>query len=107
MDLYPKISKINDAGNTIQRAWTDFSSGRLGDAERACLFALAVSKKNFGALHLMGLIHFQRRDFERAHDAVSRALKINPRSVEALINLSFILQAQGKNEDALHSLNHI
>ena len=106
MDLDPKLSNINYAANIIQRAWVDFSAGRLGEAERGCQFALGVKKNSFSALHLMGLIHFQRRNFECAQDAIWRALKINPRSVEALTNFSFVLQAQGKNEEALRYLNN-
>ena len=54
----------------------------------------------------MGLIHFQRRNFERAQDAIWRALKINPRSIDALTNFSFVLQAQGKHEEALRYLDN-
>jgi len=75
------------------------------DAERACQLALAVIKKDFNALHLMGLIHFQRHDFDRAQDLIRQAVKVNPRSADALTNLSFVLQAQGQYEDALRYLD--
>ena len=106
MDLYPKFPDSNYAANIVQRSWVDFSAGRLGDAERGCLLALGVKKNDFNALHLMGLIHFQRRNFERAQDAIWRALKINPRSIDALTNFSFVLQAQGKHEEALRYLDN-
>jgi len=105
MDRYPKFPNINYAAHAIQRAWADFSAGRLGDAERGCQLALGIGKNNFSALHLMGLIQFQRRNFERAQDAIWRAVKINPRSVEALTNLALVLQAQGKYEEALRYLD--
>ena len=106
MDLIPKVPNLNYSANAMQRAWANFSSGRLVEAELGCQLALGISKNDFSALHLMGLIHFQRHNLERAHDAIGRALKINPRSVEASINLSFVLQAQGKNEDALRYLDN-
>ena len=75
MNFDLRAPNINFAANAIQRAWVDFSAGRLGDAERGCQLALGVKKNDFNALHLMGLIHFQRRNFERAQDAIWRALK--------------------------------
>jgi tetratricopeptide (TPR) repeat protein len=101
MYSYPKTPRIDFTADAVQRAWADFMAGRLDEAERRCQLALAVSKKNFHALHLQGLIHFQRRRFELARDTLLKALKLDSRSVDALINLAFALQALGQYEDAL------
>ena len=105
MDLRTQVPNADFSAGALQRAWADFSAGRVGDAERACQLVLAVSKSNFHALHLLGLIHFQRRNLDRAAELIRQAVKISPRSADALTNLAFVLQAQGQEEEALRHLD--
>ena len=102
----PNLTRIDFTADAVQRAWSDFMAGRLDEAERRCTLTLAVSKKNFHLLHLQGLIHFQRRRFEEARESLVKALRLDSRSVDASINLSFVLQALGQHQDALRYVDN-
>ena len=80
-------------------------AGRLDEAEFCCRLVLAANKKQFDALHLLGLIQFQRGRFDEAHRLIGQAIKINPRSAKARSNLALVLQQLGRSEQALASLD--
>ena len=96
---------LNNSIDRLRRAWIAFGAGRMSEAEFSCRLALGASKKNFDALHLMGLIEFQRGRFDSAQQFVRQALRISPRSVQALCNLGLILQSQEQHEEALINLD--
>jgi len=91
--------------DTLRRAMTAHSAGRLDEAEFYCRLVLGANKKQFDALHLLGLIEFQRSKFDEAHRLISQAIKINPRSAKARSNIALVLQHLGRPEEALASLN--
>jgi tetratricopeptide (TPR) repeat protein len=95
-------SKLVEMAARAQRA---FVAGRLGEAEFNCRLVLGAGKKNFEALHLLGLIEFQRGKFEEAHRLIRQALRINPRSAKAYSNLALVLQQLNRLDDALMSLD--
>src|SRR5437773_359216 len=90
---------------TLRQAMAAHGAGRLGEAEFYCRMVLATDKKQFDALHLLGLIEFQRGRFDEAHQLIRQALKINPRSVQAHSNSGLVLQALDRNQEALASLD--
>jgi len=99
---------IQGSGNSpdvLRRAWTAFASGRISEAEFSCRLALGADKKNFDALHLMGLIELQRGRLDAAEQLVREALRTKGRSAAALCNLSVILQHQDHYEEALINLD--
>jgi len=91
--------------DTLRRAMAAHGAGRLDEAEFCCRLVLAVNKKQFDALHLLGLIQFQRGRFDEAHRLIGQAIKINSRSANARSNLALILQRLGRSEQALASLD--
>jgi tetratricopeptide (TPR) repeat protein len=91
--------------DTLRRAMAAHGAGRLDEAEFCCRLILAANKKQFDALHLMGLIQFQRGRFDEAHRLISQAIKINPRSAKASSNLALVLQHLGRPKEALASLD--
>jgi tetratricopeptide (TPR) repeat protein len=91
--------------DTLRRAIAAHGAGRFDEAEFCCRLILAANKKQFDALHLLGLIHFQRGRFEEAHRVISQAIKVNPRSAKARSNFALVLQQLGRPEDALASLD--
>jgi tetratricopeptide (TPR) repeat protein len=89
----------------MARAQRAFASGRFGEAEFNCRLVLGAHKNEFAALHLLGLIHFQRGKFEEAHRLIRQALRVNPRSAKAHSNLALTLQQLNRLDDALTSLD--
>jgi len=89
----------------LRRAWVAFGAQRLSEAEFSCRLALGANKKNFEALHLMGLIEFQRGRLDSAQSFIRSALKIRPDAVHALCNLGLVLQNQGRHEEALINID--
>jgi protein O-GlcNAc transferase len=62
---------------------------------------LALDPRHFGALHLTGLIHYQRGAPAAAADWIGRALAVNPASPEAHSNLGLALLDLKRPEEAL------
>jgi tetratricopeptide (TPR) repeat protein len=91
--------------DSLRRAWTAFAAGRISEAELPCRLALGADKKNFDALHLMGLIELQRGHLDAAEQMVRQALRSKAHSAAALCNLSLILQHQDRYEEALINLD--
>ena len=89
----------------LRRALEAHGAGRLGEAEFYCRLVLAAEKKQFDALHLLGMIEFQRGRFDEAYQLFRRALKINPRSVQANTNLALVLAQLDRYSQALVSLD--
>jgi len=95
-------SKLIEMLAHAQRA---FVEGRLGEAEFNCRLVLGANKKSFEALHLLGLIEFQRGRFEEAHRLIRGSLRVNPRSAKAHSNLALVLQGLNRLDEALTSLD--
>jgi tetratricopeptide (TPR) repeat protein len=91
--------------DALRQAMIAHGAGRLGEAEFYCRLVLAANKKQFDALHLMGLIEFQRGKFEEACRLISQAIKNNPRSAKARSNIALVLQQLGRPEEALINLD--
>jgi tetratricopeptide (TPR) repeat protein len=89
----------------LRRALEAHGAGRLGEAEFYCRLVLAADKKQFDALHLLGLVEFQRGRLDEANRLIRQALKINPRSIHAHSNLALVYAQSGRYEQALASLN--
>ncbi len=89
----------------MARAQRAFIAGRLGEAEFNCRLVLGADKRSFEALHLLGLIDFQRGKFEEAHRLIRQALRVNPNSAKAHSNLALVLQQLNRLDEALMSLD--
>ena len=86
---------------TVSRALSAYAAGNLGQAEFYCRLVLGADKKQFEALHLLGLIEFQRGKLDEAHRLIRQALKVNPRSAKAHSNLALVLQQLNRLDEAL------
>jgi tetratricopeptide (TPR) repeat protein len=109
MDGASKIGMNEDAlpglAGPLRRAVEAFTAGRLGESEFYCRLVLTADKKQFHALHLLGLIEFQRGRLDEAYSLFRRAVRINPRSAPAHINLASVLQQRDRSNEALASLD--
>jgi tetratricopeptide (TPR) repeat protein len=95
-------SKLIEMMTRAQRA---FIGGRLSEAEFNCRLVLGANKTQFEALHLLGLIEFQRGKFELANRLIRQAVRVNPRSAKAHSNLALVLHQLGRLDEALASVD--
>jgi tetratricopeptide (TPR) repeat protein len=91
--------------DTLRRALAAHAAGRLSEAKFCCKLVLAANKKQFDALHLLGVIEFQQGHTDEAYGLIRQALKINPRSVHAHCNLGLVLEQLERLDEALASLD--
>jgi len=73
----------------------------LPGAERAYRAFLQREPRHGAALHLLGLIKAQQRQFSEAHRLLSRAVEAEPNSLPGLSSLAGVLAALGREEEAL------
>jgi tetratricopeptide (TPR) repeat protein len=103
------VDALTDAGavpvQTLRQAMAAYGAGRLDEAEFYSRLVVAADKKQFDAVHLLGLIEFQRGRFDAAHRLIRQAIKINPKSAKARSNLALVLQQLSRPEEALASLD--
>jgi len=68
-------------------------AGRHPEAIALYEAVIAQYPRTFDALHMLGVVHFQRGDFERAHELVTSARSIMPFDAAARHNLQLIESA--------------
>jgi tetratricopeptide (TPR) repeat protein len=93
----PNLSRLR------RQALGAFQEGDLDTAERLCADILQCRPDDFDALHLLGMLHFQRQRMVEALQLLSAALKSNARSSDAMSNLGLALHASGRFEEAIAS----
>ncbi len=90
----------------IQEALEYHKAGDLEAAEKIYHHVLSLEKNNADALHLLGEIAYQRKDYERAVDLIQQAIDINQTSSVVYRNLGNALRETGKHEAALNAFNY-
>jgi tetratricopeptide (TPR) repeat protein len=93
----PNLSRMQ------RQAFNCFQEGDLDRTERLCAGILEHRPRDFDALHLLGMLNFQRRRMVEALRFLSDALKINSSSADAMSNLGLALHATGRYEEAIAS----
>jgi tetratricopeptide (TPR) repeat protein len=84
-----------------RQAAHSFQQGDLDKVERLCAAILKHRDDDFDALHMLGLAHLHRRRPARALDFLSKALRANAGSADAMSNLGLALHAAGRFEEAI------
>src|SRR6266516_4018888 len=85
----------------LRQAIAAHRSGRLEHADRQYTAVLTLDRRNFDALHLLGLVRWQQGRYEEAASLIGDALRVDPRSAEACSNLGIVLEALGRPAEAL------
>ncbi len=93
----PNLSRLQ------RQAQDSFQQGDLDAAERLCADILEHRPDDFDALHLLGVLHLQRRSMAEALRYLSAALNSNAGSPDAMSNLGLALHAGGRSEEAVAS----
>jgi protein O-GlcNAc transferase len=96
-------SNLAAIADALQRAAHSHRAGKLDEAERLYRDVLAEASDHFDALHALGVIAAQRRDFSSAQTLLQRALAIDPRVADAQANQANVQNALGRYEEALAS----
>jgi protein O-GlcNAc transferase len=74
----------------VQRAMKAYSIGNLGQAELLFNQVLAADKRQFDALHMLGILQSRRRNYAEAVRLIDRAIEVAPQSAEAHADLGRI-----------------
>ncbi len=96
----PNLSRMQ------RQAYDSFQRGEFDKTTRLCAGILEHRPEDFDALHLLGLLNYQRRRMVEALHFLSAALKVNSGSADAMSNLGLALDATGRYEEAISSFRH-
>lgn len=78
-----------------------YQAGQFDEAERECRQVLAVEPAHPDALHMLGILRAQRRDFTSAAAMIGRAIEVRPGMAAYYANLGNVLQESGQVEEAI------
>ena len=87
----------------LRQAFAAQQAGNINTAGRLCSEVLQQRPDEFDALHMLGLIEYQRGDFPKALRLIAAALRSNGNSADAWSNLGLVFHAQGEDDKAVTS----
>jgi predicted O-linked N-acetylglucosamine transferase (SPINDLY family) len=87
--------------NIFQQGLAFHQRGQLPQAKAAYEQILRMQSKNFGALHLLGVIALQTKSPALAEELIRRAIEVDPNVASAHSNLGNALKLLNRLEDAL------
>ena len=100
-DIHPGASI--DIATLLKQAMSFHQAGRLAEAEAVYQQILKTSPCNFDALHLLGVMHYQRGNHANAIRYIDLALDTNPKTAAAHSNRGNALLALKRLDEALAS----
>lgn len=89
----------------LQRAFACHRKGELDQAGALYQEVLATQPAQLDALHLMGVIAVQTKQFAQAVSWIARALEIDPANAAAHNNMGFAFRGLGRLDSALASFD--
>jgi protein O-GlcNAc transferase len=92
---------IPQSQQILARAFAAHQAGNIAQAEFLYKMVLQADKKQFDALHMLGLIEAQRGNFAAGLTRIQDALRVRPNAPEALINLGRIQGELGDQAAAI------
>jgi tetratricopeptide (TPR) repeat protein len=98
---------LSDAHKDLMFAEKLRSEGKFDKAISCCSKLLSKFPDYFGALHTLGLIYADIKDFRNSILYLSRAQMVNPQNTMTLIALSGVYSALGSNRMAIQTLKHV
>ncbi|MDF0585068.1 tetratricopeptide repeat protein [Bradyrhizobium yuanmingense] len=85
---------------TFEEGLRHHQAGRLDRAETIYRRILNKNPDHAGSLHMIGVIHFQRREYARAIDYIGRAIELEPRDSNFRHNFANALGGLGRRAEA-------
>ena len=89
------------ASNTLETAFESHRAGDLGRAEAICRDLLRVDPRHADALHLLGVVAFQRDEKVAAADYIGQAIDADRRRPEYHNSLGNVYRTLGRPADAI------
>lgn len=96
----PTSRARRDASRELMAAYGLLRDGKLRDAEASCRAVLALSPRDGGALHLLGLIRKEAGDLTEAEQLLRESITLEPSHAEFRANLGNLLRRAGRLADA-------
>jgi len=90
-----------DTSREIQMALQHHRAGRLQEAQAIYQHVLRVQPNQPDALHLLGVVEYQRANYVRATELIRQAIRINDAVAEYHCNLGNALKDQGRSEESI------
>ncbi len=90
---------------SVEKALALHRQGQLDEAEKAYKKILQTWPDQFDALHLYGMLQFQRGRADEALKLIVRAIKMEPRNADAHSNLGMVLATLRRNAEAMASFD--
>ena len=90
-------------GDLIPRAIDLHKAGHISQAQAIYEQVLAMDPGDFDALHLLGVVAQQRKDYVKSRQLIEQAIRINPHHASAHNNLGNTLKELGELEAAVRS----
>ena len=84
----------------LQSAFEQFRTGNLNEAEILYKKVLRAKPNNINALHNLGLICYQRADYDAAIRYIQKELQYNPTDADANNNMGLALEGEGQHDEA-------
>jgi Flp pilus assembly protein TadD len=81
-------------------------AGDFAQAEALYRQYLSVDPNHPDAVHLLGVVAMQTKNFAAAEELISRAIAMRPATMEYHFNLGIVRKALGKRDEAIASLTH-
>jgi len=93
--------------NAIQSAFAHHKNGRFDQAEQIYNKILKKHPDNFDAIHMLGVLYFQRGKLGHAKQCIERAVALNRSNAIAHFNLGNVLFQMGGLDDAILSYQEV
>lgn len=85
----------------FQRAFAAHQEGRFGDAEAGYRHVLSQAPEHPSALHLLGIIEFDHKNYAEAVPLVRKSLALVPNDVQWLLNYALIMDSLGDYRESV------
>jgi tetratricopeptide (TPR) repeat protein len=102
--MAPAANPLQDSFIKLEQAENLRLKGKLDQARSICEALVRRHPDYMGALHTLGLIYADKKNYERALDSLVRAAMLNPRNWTTLTALSGVYLRLGANEMAAQAL---
>ena len=93
-------SKMN---SIFQQGFSAHQKGELAQAKAAYEQVLAIQPKHFDALHLLGIVASQTKNFDLAQELIGKAIKLRPNAAGAYSNRGIALRELKRLDEAIAS----
>ena len=95
--------KYNQVAPLIGQGFSLHQQGKLKEAQTIYEKVLAIQSNHFDALQLLGTLSLQTKEYTKAVDFLTKALKLNPDYAEAYSNRGLALRELKRLDEALVS----